>query len=471
MKRTWLGALTLLIWAGSVAAPAQTPPNTSHGLGDDDAIRRILVERTDEMKRSVGMVVGVITPARRRTIAHGRFGVADPRPVDGSTVFEIGSVTKIFTSLLLADMVRNGELALTDPVARHLPPDVGVKPNAGRMTLADLATHMAGLPFWPSNLPAKGDTAGALATYSVDDLYRFIATFDAPADAPRRWQYSNTDNGLLGALLARRAGSSYETAIATRITGPLGMASTGVTVPAAAERVLASGHDAQLKPAARWNVPAMAGAGSLHSTANDLLTFLAALSDERSIVAAALPTMLATRHEGPGFLQTLGWWIVSSGPDDPGILAHDGQTLGFASAIAYDPRTHSGVVVLSNSAAGVGDIARHLLRPAIPLAKPQAPAPQRTEIAIDTALLDRYAGKYEPGPGAVFDITREGDALMLQLPGLPKLRLRPESPFAFFVAENTRVTVTFEVDSAGRAVRLMLGSPTGDVPARRLDDR
>ena len=417
------------------------------------------------------MVVGVITPAGRRTIAHGRFGVADPRPVDASTVFEIGSVTKIFTSLLLADMARRGEVALTDPVARHLPPDLPLKPNAAQMTLADLATHMAGLPFWPSNLAAGSDTMAVLADYSVEDLFRFAATFDAPADASRHWQYSNTDNGLLGALLARRAGSSYEAAIAKRITGPLGMATTGVTIPAAAESRRASGHDAQLKPAARWNVPAMAGAGSLHSTTNDLLTFLAALADERSMVAAALPTMLATRQEGPGFLQTLGWWIVSTGPDDPGILTHDGQTLGFASAIAYDPRTHSGVVVLSNSAASVGDVARHLLRPAIPLAKPQAPAPQRTEVAIDASLLDLYAGRYEPGPGAVFVITREGDALMLQLPGLPKLRLRPESPRAFFVAENTRVTVIFEVDSAGRAVRLMLGSPTGDVPAQRLDDR
>ena len=459
--------MALLVWAGSTTAPAQTNPHTSPTLTDDAAIRRLLVERIDGA-RSVGMVVGVITPAGRRTIAHGQFGVADARPVDGSTIFEIGSVTKIFTSVLLADMTRQGQVALSDPVASHLPAEIPVKPNAARMTLAELATHMAGLPFWPSNVPVTGDTTGALAAYSVDDLYRFASTFEAPADG-KRWQYSNTDNGLLGALLARRAGSSYESAIAKRITGPLGMTSTSVTVRAAAERLLASGHDAQLKPAARWNVPAMAGAGSLHSTANDLLAFLAALNDERSIVSAVLPTMLATRVEGPGFVQTLGWWIVSTGPDDPGILAHDGQTLGFASAIAYDPSTRSGVVVLSNSAAGVGDLARHLLRPAIPLAKPQAPAPQRTEIAIDSTLLDRYAGRYEPGPGAVFVITREGDGLMLQLPGLPKLRLRPESPRTFFVPENTRVTVTFEVDSAGRAVRLMLGSPTGDVPAQRLD--
>ena len=125
------------------------------------------------------MVVGVIAPAGRRTIAHGRFGVADGRPMVDLTVFKIGSVTKIFTSLLLADMARRGEVALTDHVARHLPPDLPLKPNAAQMTLADLATHMAGLPFWPSNLAANGDTMAALADYSVEDLFRFAATFDA----------------------------------------------------------------------------------------------------------------------------------------------------------------------------------------------------------------------------------------------------------------------------------------------------
>jgi hypothetical protein len=126
------------------------------------------------------------------------------------------------------------------------------------------------------------------------------------------------------------------------------------------------------------------------------------------------------------------------------------------------------VVVLANAAISIGDIARHILRPAIPLAAPVAPAPQKTEIAIDPTLFDRYAGQYEPGAGIVFGVTHEGDTLMLQIPGLPKMRLRPEREREFFVAENTRITVTFEVDGAGEVTRMLFRAPGADVPAARI---
>jgi hypothetical protein len=196
------------------------------------------------------------------------------------------------------------------------------------------------------------------------------------------------------------------------------------------------------------------------------MTLIEGFAADRSAIAALLPTMLATKRQGPGFQQALGWMVLEGGPGDE-MIYHDGQTVGFASAVAYDPRARTGVIVLSNAASGVGDIARHLLRPSIPLTKPAAPAPRRTEIAVDPALFDRYAGSYEPGPGVVFAVSREGDALMLQLPGLPKLRLRPESDRNFFVAENTQLTLTFEVDAAGAVTKLLLKAPTGDVSARR----
>ena len=244
------------------------------------------------------------------------------------------------------------------------------------------------------------------------------------------------------------------------------MSSTAVTVSTDMQARLVTGHDAQLTIARRWNVPAMAGGGSLHSTADDLLTFLAAFGDSGTPLAAALPTMLSTRRQGPGFQQALGWMVISRAADDE-ILFHDGRTLGFASAIAYDARARTGVVVLSNAAAGVGDIARHVLRPSIPLSKPMGRAPKKTEIQIDPALFDLYAGQYEPGPGTIFTVTREAEALMLQLPGLPKLRLRPEGRTEFFVAENTRVSVTFELNPDGEVTRLLLKTPTGEVAARR----
>lgn len=119
----------------------------------DAGIQRILAERIDVHHQGVGIVVGVIDSQGRRVVSHGSTSIASPRPVDGDTVFEIGSTTKVFTALLLADAVRRGELALTEPVSRYLPPDVKVPALAGKqITLQDLSTHTSGLPSLPSNL-------------------------------------------------------------------------------------------------------------------------------------------------------------------------------------------------------------------------------------------------------------------------------------------------------------------------------
>ncbi len=454
-------ALCLVLLSSIMGSIAHAQPP------DDAAIRRILEERIDSRKQSVGIVVGIVTPQGRRVIRYGRFAVDDPREVGPDTVFEIGSVTKVFTAMLLADMARRGEVSVTDPIVRYLPLEVATRAQGlNGTTLADLATHTAGFPFWPSGIPATTEGTTKMASYSLDQLYSFVSTFEAPPDVGTRWMYSNTDAGVLGVLLARRAGSTYDALLDSRITRPLGMTSTAVAVSPALQPRLAMGHDGELNPAAAWNVPTLAAGGSLHSTVNDLLTLLAAAGDPTTVAGAAMPGMLAMRRQAPGFQQALGWMVLSAGPGE-GLLLHDGNTLGFASSVVYDPVTRSGVVVLSNSSASVSDIARHIARPAMPLAAPLPPAPSKTEIVIEPALLDVYAGAYEPGPGAVFTVTREGDALMIQIPGIPKLRLRPESTRDFFVAENTRVTVTFNVDGAGQVTGLLLKSPTGNVPAAR----
>jgi serine-type D-Ala-D-Ala carboxypeptidase/endopeptidase len=454
-------ALCLVLLSSITGAIAHAQPP------DDAAIHRILEERVGATKQSIGIVVGIVTPQGRRVVRHGRFAVDDPREVGPDTVFEIGSVTKVFTAMLLADMARRGEVSVTDPVIRYLPPEVATRAQGLKTTtLADLATHTAGFPFWPSGIPATADGVAQMASYSVDQLYQFVSTFEAPPGVGTRWMYSNTDVGLLGVLLGRRAGSTYDALIESRVTQPLGMMSTAVAVSPAMQPRLAVGHNAGLKPAGAWNVPALTAGGSLHSTVNDLLTLLAAVDDPMTVAGAAMPGMLAIRRQAPGFQQALGWMVLGGGPG-AGLLLHDGNTLGFGSSIVYDPGSRTGVVVLSNSSASVSDIARHVARPAMPLAAPLSPAPRKTEVAIEPALLDVYAGAYEPGPGALFTVTREGDALMIQIPGIPKLRLRPESTRDFFVAENTRVTVTFDVDAAGHVTGLLLKAPTGNVPAVR----
>ena len=126
-------------------------------------------------------------------MSYGQSGTG--RPLDGNTVFEIGSISKVFTALVLADMVRKGELALEDPVAKYLPDTVKVPARNGRqITLLDLATQSSGLPRMPTNFTPK-DPANPYADYTIRQLYDFLSGYQLPRDPGERYEYSNL--GLL----------------------------------------------------------------------------------------------------------------------------------------------------------------------------------------------------------------------------------------------------------------------------------
>ena len=209
-------ALALL---DSSAARAQTSP-----IPSDAAIRQILVDRIDVQKQSVGIVVGVIEPSGRRVVAYGRASRNDARPLNGDTLFEIGSITKVFTSLLLADAVERGEVALTDPVGKFLPAKVRMPERGGRaITLQDLATHTSGLPRLPTNMAPK-DPSNPYADYTFENLYAFLSDYQLTRDIGSQYEYSNLGGGLLGHALTLAAhATDYEALVRARVTTPLGM--------------------------------------------------------------------------------------------------------------------------------------------------------------------------------------------------------------------------------------------------------
>ena len=144
-----------------------------------DEIREILIKRVDRQKQAVGIVVGVVEPAGRRVVAYGHFANGDPRTPDGDTIFEIGSVTKVFTSLLLADMVNRKEVVLDDPAAKYLPEHVRMPERSGKsITLLDLATAplRTSTPPWQPLKPEAG--------YSTEDLYQFLSGYTLPRRTP-----------------------------------------------------------------------------------------------------------------------------------------------------------------------------------------------------------------------------------------------------------------------------------------------
>jgi serine-type D-Ala-D-Ala carboxypeptidase/endopeptidase len=445
-------------------------PSTVPGT---DEIREILLRRIDHQKQAVGIVVGVIEPDGRRAVAYGNLAKGDPRTLDGDTIFEIGSVTKVFTSLVLADMVNRKEVTLDDPAAKYLPESVKMPERSGKsITLLDLSTHSSGLPRLPSNLKLK-DPFNPYAGYSVDDLYQFLSGYTLPRDPGSEFEYSNLGGGLLGHLLAYRAGMDYESLIGTRITRPLSMLDTGITLSSSMKQRMATGHNALLAPVANWDLPTLAGAGALRSSANDMLTFLEAfLGYKETPLAPAMKGMLEVRRPAGQTKIGLGWLIYST--DGREIAWHNGGTGGFHSFVGYDPKERIGVVVISN-AGGVDDIGFHLLNPKLPLANPEPPK-QSTEIPIDPKLLDNYTGRYQVTPNLVFEITRNGDRLFAQgfaqVAGqaivLPKFEVFAEGEKKFFARVSDK-QITFETGPEGRATSLILYQAGREpTPAPRL---
>ena len=465
MTRSVLLSLLLLVMFMTRVSFAQSSPTQT--LPSDSEIRNLLVERIDKYHQSVGIVVGLVDPTGRRTISYGKFGASDIRVVDADTVFEIGSVTKVFTSLLLADMVERREVSLADPVAKYLPAGVKMPERNGRqITLEDLATHTSGLPRLPSNLHPQ-DAANPYADYSVEQLYQFLSGYQLTRDIGSGYEYSNLGGGLLGHVLARRAGIDYEKLVRTRICDPLGMRSTVITLSNEMKSRFAVGHDATMQRVAYWDLPTLAGAGALRSTANDLATFVAAnLGYVKSPLAPAMAAMLTVRRPtgSPGLDIGLGWHILTR--DGHEIVWHNGGTGGFRSFIAFERKTGIGVVVLSNAEtlAGVDDIGQRLLNSNAPLWQPPK---EHKQVAVDPKVFDGYVGQYQLAPEFVLTITRDGTQFFVQATGQPKLEIFPESERDYFL-KAVDAQITFETDSQGRATTLVLHQNGMNQPARRI---
>jgi len=271
----------------------------------------------------------------------GGFGGADPE-----TIFEIGSVTKVFTALLLADMTERGQVRLDDAAAGYLPGG-----GTGPVTLADLATHTSGLPRLPPGLPwfALTSPRDPYARYPAARFKRAARRSLRRASVPNPYVYSNYGYGVLGYLLGQAAGSAYEALVTERICGPLGLDDTTFEVPAAARARQAQGH-ARGRAVPDWHLGALAAAGGLHSTAADLAKLLSAcLASAATPLDGAIRTTVRPRVAIPSGHIGLAWHHARR--PDPPVIWHNGMTGGFSAMIAFDPGRGRGVAALANSAA------------------------------------------------------------------------------------------------------------------------
>ncbi len=438
----------------------------------DSEIRKIVAERIN--RQAVAIVVGVIEPAGRRVVAYGSLAKDDKRSPDGDTVFEIGSVTKVFTSLLLADMAQRGEVALTDPVAKYLPSGVKMPERGGRViTLEDLARHRSGLPRLPTNLEVNADPKNPYAHYTVKQLYEFLSSYSLPRDPGGLFEYSNLGGGLLGHVLSLASGKDYESLVQSRICRPLRMSRTAITLSPDMQSRLAPGHDSRLERTPNWDIPTLAGAGALRSTANDMLSFLAAQLGYTNPELA--PAIAVTRSNwqpaNAGMEIGLGW--LKRPKKGSEVIWHNGGTGGYRSFAGFDPKARAGVVVLTNvyTAAGVDDLGFHFLDPEAPLQPADTstlrPPSGHKEITLDSAVLDGYVGQYQFAPNVLVTITRKGNQLSAQITGQGPAEIYPESKTDFFY-RIVDAQIHFRTDSKGRANALVLRQFGRDQLAERV---
>jgi len=463
ISRIFAVAFVLLPGAfAQAAADLPVPP--------DVEIRQILAARIGREDLGIGMVAGVIDAKGRRVVSFGSLAKDDKRPLNGDTVFEIGSMTKVFTSLVLMDMVQRGEVALTDPISKYLPPSVKVpERNNRKIALQDLSTQSSGLPRLPSNLTPK-DGTNPYADYSVEQMYQFLSGYQLTRDIGEKYEYSNLGVGLLGHVLTLRAGMDYEALVRSRICEPLGMASTRVTLSPEMKARLAIGHSATLNAVPNWDLPTLAGAGALRSSANDLLTFLAAnLGYVKTPLAGAMAAEVSIRRPTgvPNMEIAYAWHVQTK--DGNSIIWHNGGTGGYRTSMGYDPKRRAGVVVLSNISTpeGPDDIGRHLLDASYPLLKTEPPQ-EHKEITVDAKNFDRYVGSYRM-PNAILAISRDGDQLFVQLTGQPKFPLFPEGERKFFL-KVVDAQITFDTDAQGKTTQAVLHQGGRDTAAKRLDE-
>jgi serine-type D-Ala-D-Ala carboxypeptidase/endopeptidase len=456
-------AFALLAAAGR--ASAQQSPSAGEAPLSDDQIRAILAQRIDRDRESVGMVVGLISAQGRRIFSHGAFGLTDKRPVAADTVFGIASVTKAFIGLLLADAVRRKEVKLDDPVSRYLPANVKLPTRNGRtITLVDLATHTVGLPHdLPDDLRSIASKMTAPKARAV--MYDFLARSALTADIGTAWSYSNLDYTLIGFALEARTGLDYETLVRTRITSPLGLADTGVSLSPAQWERRARPHTSELAASPEWNKPWSVSV--LQSTANDMLSFLgAAMGVSKSALAPSFADMLAVRRPAPslgrGAEQSLGWYTHPLGSRP--LITHSGSGGGFGATAMYDPAARLGVVLLANAESLWEDVARHVLRPSLPLNAKQ------TGIVLADAILDGYVGRYVDGAGGAWPVVREPSGLVLRHPQGYRVPLTPQSETHFSVQGFPNLFVDFQRDAAGKPTALTWTLNGAVTPANRVSE-
>lgn len=410
-----------------------------------------------------GFSGAVLVSRGNQTLYEAGFGLADREhdvPNTPVTKFRLGSITKQFTAMAVMILQERGKLNVDDLIGTHL----GEIPDAWKeITIRHLLTHTSGVPNYTNFFGMMQTTVRTPAT--VD---RVIASFrDRPLDFKpgERFSYSNSGYILLGRIIEKASGQTYERFLKQEIFDPLGMADTGydhreTVLPGRAEGYERKGETIQNADYIDMVWPFAAGA--LYSTVRDMATWDRALTAGKLISKDSYKAMFTPFKDGYGY----GWGITTR--DGHTEISHGGGIHGFQTQIIRVPDEGLCVVVLSNVVPSVaGRVAQALLT----LAQGRDVSPPKAKVvaAIDPNTFDTLAGRYQLAPGAVLSFRRDGDRYFGQLTGQDELEIYPASETEFFL-RVVDASVTFEKDKNGRATHVTLHQNGRDQKAPRMEE-
>lgn len=408
-------------------------------------------------------VAGPDAPNRRVTAGNAMHA-------DAGSHYEIGSITKVFTGIVLAREVVEGNVELEDPFIDYLPDGVAAPESepARLIRLGHLAAHTSGLPRLPANFTVK-DMADPYAAYTRDDLWKAVPGFTLSSAPGAQYAYSNLGAGLLGELLAHRRAMTYEQLIDTLILEPAGMDETVITL--APDQNLVQGHTVDLVETGPWHFACMQGAGALRSTAGDMLDFAELVLDVLSNNETGVDPMLADAirlsvqpvHENPdGSKVALGWHISTEG-----WLWHNGETGGFHSFLAINPDNHTAAVILCNTATGVVDaLGARVMR--ILAGEEVDPIEVRTAANVPQKQIDRILGRYAAPSGFSIRVFERDGMVFAQAFGQPAFRIYPESHERYFL-RAVDAEIAFDLSDLGPASSLTLFQGGRETVLQRLE--
>ena len=456
MKRFIVGIVWAALWAPACAR------GTAQGM-DDAAVKARLNQIAASYTPHQAFMGTVLVADGDKVLLDKGYGMADLEweiPNTPDVKFRLGSLTKQFTATLVLLLQQDGKLNINDPASKYLP---DAPKTWEKITLANLLGHTSGIPNF-TNLKTFGTWAASPHT-SAEEL-AFFEDKPLEFEPGSKFEYSNSNYEVLGAVIEKVSGKKYGDLLRERIFEPLGMKDSGLDddgliLPKRAEGYRPGESGLMVARSESMSVPW--AAGSIYSTTGDLLKWEHGLFGDMVLSADSLKLMTTP---GKG---NYGLGVFVQAKDGVQVVDHDGGIEGFNTHLAYVPDRRIAVIVLSNVNGAVpGTMGDQLLD--VALGKPVTLPSEYQAVPITKEELAKFAGVYDLAPTFAITFAVSGDALTAQgtgQPALPLMYLGVKDGHPHFYAPQVYSEFEFVPDASGRFTSMVLHQGGHEMPGNR----